>query len=427
MVVGVLSFAKLGFAAQPAESDVPEASPSAIPRVLTLQAAIELAKTNNPRIQASDSRVAAAAGRAWQAGRWSNPELEFAVEEWPVSGGGGFSDSKQTIGVAQTLPWPGKKRLDRQIGGAGIQLSEAGLYLRLTEVVRDVKAAFYGVLMAERSLEVGEDLLRVAGASSDAARKRVEAGATSYQEQLRAEIQLEQAQTEVAGLRRTVATARQMLVTQLGRPDLVDVPLIGALTEQANQALLSSFKEDWLSSHPSMAAAQANLNRAELEYRRARLEPYPNVKAGVAGGRLGDTDESIVEFALSIPLPILNTSKGLKSEAAANVSVAEAQLMEVQLELQREAETALKRYRTAIDQVASYRERIVPKTARALDLVQTGFTEGKFSFMDLLDTQRTFGQTQMAYQRKLLELSIAQAALEALLNPSTNPDTTHNQ
>ena len=143
----------------------------------------------------------AAAGRAYQAKKWTNPELELSAEDWPVSNGRGFSDAKQTIGIAQTLPYPGKKSLDKQIGGAGVKLSEAELALRRTEMVRDVKAGFFRVLASERLVEVSTQLVAVAESSAATARKRVDAGAAAYQEQLRAEVQLEQARTELTGFR----------------------------------------------------------------------------------------------------------------------------------------------------------------------------------------------------------------------------------
>jgi hypothetical protein len=53
--------------------------------------------------------------------------------------------------------------------------------------------------------------------------------------------------------------------------------------------------------------------------------------------------------------------------------------------------------------------------------VQTGFEQGKFGFIDLLDIQRTTAEVRLAYQHKLLELNVAQAELETLLacNPGT--------
>src|SRR5512140_2688296 len=132
----------LGFGAQAA--DVVNTN------ALTLEEAIRVALESSPLLEAADARVEAAAGRAYQAKKWTNPQLQLNADEWPVSGGRGFSDAIQTIGIVQTLPYPGKKSLDKRIGGAGVEVSEAELALRRTEVVRDVKAAFSQVLAFER-------------------------------------------------------------------------------------------------------------------------------------------------------------------------------------------------------------------------------------------------------------------------------------
>jgi cobalt-zinc-cadmium efflux system outer membrane protein len=416
LAVLVASGAYLGFAAQTSES--------ASTNTLTLTDAIELALANNPEVRASGARVDAASGRAYQAKQWSNPELELSAEDWPVSGGQGFSDAKQTIGVAQTLPFPGKKSLDRQMGGAGVKLSEAELALRRTELVRDVKAGFFRVLASERLVEVSTQLVAVAESSATTARKRVDAGAAAYQEQLRAEVQLEQARTELTSFERELAAARQGFATLLGRPELSHARLTGALAETPDARLIETIAADPLAKHPSLTAAQANLDRARLEQRRARLDPYPDVKVGVAGGRIGATDESIIQLGFSVPLPILDRGKGKQQETRANVNIAEAELHAVQQQLQREWANALKRYRTAAEQVANYRERILPKATEALRLVQTGFEQGKFNFIDLVDTQQMTAEARLAYQQKLLEMNIAQAEMEALLQPQTHQPST---
>ena len=405
-----------GFAAQGPESFSTNA--------LTLDEAVRLALESNPELRASNARVDAAAGRAYQAKKWSNPELEMSAQEWPVSKGRGFSDSIQTIGIAQTLPYPGKKSLDKQIGGAGVKRSEAERALRRTEIVRDVKAGFFRVLASERLVEVSTQLVAVAESSAATARKRVDAGAAAYQEQLRAEVQLEQARTELTGFQRELASARQVFVTLLGRPDLKEASLSGALVEVPEASLMDEAGVEQLAKHPSLSAAQASLDRAQLAYRRARLEPYPDVKVGVSGGRIGETDQSIIQLGFSLPLPLIDRGKGNQQEARANVSVAEAELHGVQQQLQREWANALKRYRTAAEQVANYRERILPKAGEALRLVQTGFEQGKFNFIDLVDTQRMTAEARLAYQGKLLELNIAQAELEALLQPQDDQPST---
>jgi cobalt-zinc-cadmium efflux system outer membrane protein len=381
---------------------------------LTLEGAIRLALTGNPQLSAAGSPISGAAGRAYQSKLWPNPELELSAEDWPT-GGGGFSDSKKLVGMSQTFPFPGKKKLDGKIGRIGVRVSQAEYDLRRVELVRAVKTAFFEVLAAERLAEVARELVAVSESSAATARKRVQAGAAADQEQLRAEIPLEQAKTELAGFEREQETARQKLANLLGRPDLAGAPVSGALGETASLAVLDAGPERWLARHPSVAAARASKERAEAAERRARLEPYPDVKLGAAGGEEAGGSGSIVQFSVSVPLPIIDRSKGRRQEAQANVAAAEAELAATEQQLLRDWGTASQRLRTAAQQVASYHERILPKANEALRLLQRGFEEGKFGFIDLLDTQRTAAEARLAYQQKLLELNVAQAELEALL------------
>ncbi|MBM3879549.1 MAG: TolC family protein, partial [Verrucomicrobia bacterium] len=220
-----------------------------------------------------------------------------------------------------------------------------------------------------------------------------------------------------AGFQRELAATRVVFATLLGRPELKMATLAGALGETPVTALLEATAEGVLASHPSATAAQANLEQAELTYRRARLEPYPDLTLGVSGGRLGESDESIVQLGFSLPLPIVDLGKGKQQEARANVDVAEAEWQAIRQQLQREWANAQERYHTAVEQVGRYRDRILPKAEEALRLVQTGFEEGKFNFIDWLDTQRTTAEARRVYQEKLLEMNVAQAELEALLHP----------
>ena len=386
----------------------------AVTNVLTLEGAIRLALDSNPQLRAADSQIASAAGRAYQSKLWSNPELELSAEDWPT-GGGGFADAKKLMGVSQTVPFPGKKKLDGSIGRLGVRVSEAEYGLRKVELVREVKTAFFEVLAAGRLVEVARELVAVSQSSATTARKRVQAGAAADQEQLRAEIPLEEARTELAGFEREQEISRQKLAMLLGRPDLHAAPVSGVLAETANLSLLQDRPSQWLARHPSVLAARATKERAEAESRRARLEPYPDVKLGAAGGQEAGGAGSIVQFMLTVPMPIIDRSKGRKQEARANVSVAEAELAAVEQRLLRDWGMASQRLRTAVEQVANYRERILPRANEALRLLQRGFEEGKFGFIDLLDTQRTAAQVRLAYQQKLLELNIAEADIEALL------------
>jgi cobalt-zinc-cadmium efflux system outer membrane protein len=382
---------------------------------LTLDQAVNAALAENPELRAARQRIEAATGRSIQNRLWPNPELELTSEDFPPRGGG-FSSAQNLIGMSQTVPFPGKKALDRRIGAQEVAGAEWEYRAREIELVRDVKTAFYGALAAEKKLVVAEELVALATSLAEAARKRVEAGAAADQEQLRAEIELERATVELTAARRDLAGAQKNLATLMGRPREPLGALRGALRESIALPVLDQIREQLLARHPNVRAALAGRAQAELELRRARLEPLPDVKFGVAGGRDEASNETLMEFRVSLPLPVFDRAQGRKREARALAEIARFDLTAAEQRLVRELDVLEARLRAANEQVEAYRTRILPKAEEASRLVRAGFEAGKFGFLDLVDTQRTVAETRLAYYDKLLELNATAAELEYWMN-----------
>jgi cobalt-zinc-cadmium efflux system outer membrane protein len=407
-------------AAPPRDAKAPRAGASqpAAGGVLTLDRALRLALSNNPQLQASGARKEAASGRAVQSRAWPNPELELVSDDMPAHRGG-FSEAKHMAGINQTIPYPGKKKADREIGDSGAAAAAADWQLYRAELVRKVKIAYCQVQTTERSAVVAADLVKVADAAAAAAAKRNAAGEITLQEQLRAEIQLEQTKTDKISADRETIMARQALVLLLGRPDLCNAQLTGAPTESGESSLLGWAPATWLAGHPAMVAARARRDQAVATLRRAGLEPLPDVQLGLAGGRDEAANENLMALRLTIPLPLFDRNKGKRQEAQAGVQEAEAEIIATEQGLIAGWRAAAARYKAAAQQVSVHRNRILPKSEQALRLVQTGFEEGKFGFIDLLDIQRTTAEASMAYQKKLFELNSALADLEAIAKPGS--------
>ncbi|MEI6605054.1 MAG: TolC family protein [Verrucomicrobiota bacterium] len=380
---------------------------------LSLERALRLALNNNAQLQASAARKEAASGRALQARAWPNPELELSCEDMPISRSRG-AQSKNMAGISQVLPYPGKKMADAQIGAADAAAGSAAWRLHRVEVVREVKIAYCQVQTAERAAAVASDLIQVAATAAAAASKRNLAGEIPLQEQLRAEILLGQIRTEKITAAREAAVARQELARLLGQPDLSSAQLTSSPDESGKLALSKVDPVALLAGHPAMVAARARRDQAQATLRRAGLEPLPDVKVGVAAGRDEAANENIVAFRLSIPLPLFDRNRGKQQEAQAALREAEADMLATRHDLLAAWHSALASYQAAAAQVALHRENILPKCEQALRLVQSGFDEGKFGVIDLLDIQRTSAEAHLVYHKKLFELNSARAGLEAM-------------
>jgi cobalt-zinc-cadmium efflux system outer membrane protein len=405
----------------------------ALSQPLAQEDAIRFALAHNPELQAARKRIDAAAARATQARLWSNPELEVTAEDAPVASDG-LSRSQTLVGLSQTVPFPGKKSLDARMGRQAVTMAEWEYLGREIELVRDVKTAFIEVLAAEKKVGVSEQLVELTRSLVDAAGKRVAAGAAGDQERLRAEIELDLAKVEVSSARRNLTEARKTLGALMGAAREPIGPLKGELRETVELPGLEQACEQMLARHPNLRAAAVGKERAELDLRRAKLDPLPDVTLGVAGGRDLGAEESIMAFSISLPLPLFDRAQGRRREARAEAEIAGYDLTAVEQQLIRELSVVEARLCAAAEQVEAYRARILPKAEEALRLVRGGFEAGKFGFVDLVDIQRTLAQSRLAYYEKLSELNVAQAELEALVQkdlhappPVEPPDSKHKE
>lgn len=391
------------------------ASPAPAPTAgLTVDDAVRLALQHHPMLRAGAWRVEAAEGRAKQMRLWPNPELEFSAEEMPTDGGG-FGASLNQAGISQTVPFPGKSLLDGRIGRLAVRESEADLGAVRAEVERDAKVAFFRALAAEGLVSAARELADLVGQAAGVARERARAGAIPEQEMLRAEIASEQALAELSGHEAERLASRQALATAIGRPDLGAGRLAGALRETADLSILAGGRASAMAAHPSVVAAAVARERADAGVRRAQMEPMPDVTLGLSAGRDEAAGAGIMGFRVSVPLPLIDRAQGKAREARAEAAIAESQLDAARLRLARDWVAAEGRLRAASAQVATYRERILPRARQAAELVKAGYEGGKLGFIDWLDTQRTLAETRIAYQQKLFELNAAQAEIEALL------------
>ena len=396
------------------------------PGDLTLDEVIDISLRDNPQILAMRQKVEVANGRAVQAGLWSNPELALTAEEVPIDSGG-LSSSKNLIGIAQTVPFPGKKSLDRKIAHAEIQAAESDYVSQQLELVRRVKHAFYRTLASQEKLVVAEQLLALAKSLVETTAKRVDAGAATDQEQLRAEIEEERAGVQWSSQRRELTEAQKHLATLLGQPDNPVLHLHGTWGRISHVVEVADRRTQSVQQHPDLRAAVEQVERAELELRRAKLDPMPDPSFGVAAGNDGAANEAIMDFRVSLPLPLFDRAQGRKRTTHAMADIARFDLVTIEQGLLERWSVAEARIAAAAEQVEAYRVRILPKAERALQLVQRGYDAGRFDLLDLLDIQRTTAESKMAYYDKLFELHAAGADLESLLPPEDRNTKKGNQ
>jgi cobalt-zinc-cadmium efflux system outer membrane protein len=158
--------------------------------------------------------------------------------------------------------------------------------------------------------------------------------------------------------------------------------------------------------------AQQEILRAQAELKSARREAVPDLqlRGGVqqnfepldqAGGRV----VGLQGFAtIGITIPLFNRNQGNVQAASAEVERAQAEVSRVQLSLRQSAEPFVQAILTDEQQALRYRNEMLPRAQRAYELYLAKYRQAGAAYPQVIVSQRTLFQLQVAYIRVLQDL-----------------------
>jgi len=124
-------------------------------------------------------------------------------------------------------------------------------------------------------------------------------------------------------------------------------------------------------------------------------------------------DQAVV--GLSIPLPLFDRNQGNLLEALRRADKARDELAATEVRLSTEIAQAHERLKALSLEVGTLQKEILPGAQSAYEAASKGYELGKFSFLEVLDAQRTFFQARSQYLRALADAHRAAADIDRVL------------
>lgn len=402
--------AQLPPAAQPEQVPEPAPGPGSLPG-MTLAQLEDMAVRCNPTLAQAAARVQAAHGQYVQAGLYPNPVAGYQASEIGDEGRAG----QQGGFVGQEIVTAGKLRLNRDIASQEIRQAEYAWQVQRFRVLTDVRRTFYDVLVAQRSLELTEQLVRIGDEGIKSTEALMKAKEAARVDVLQARIEAESAKILLEKARNRHAAAWRDLAAVVGDGTMQPTPLTGDLLDNMAQLGWEDTLNRLLAESPQLAGAKAGVARAQAALNRECAGRYPNIDLQVSAQYDNATQDSIAGVQVGVPLPIFNRNQGNIRRAQAELAAAQQETRRVQLALQQRLAIVFEHYATARHQVEKYHGDILPNADESLKLVSSGYRQGEFSYLVLLTSQRTYFQTNLAYLDALRDLRAAGVAIEGNL------------
>ncbi|HSG10042.1 MAG TPA: TolC family protein [Longimicrobiales bacterium] len=296
-----------------------------VPASLTLERALDLARSNSPtylqtendQVQADwDVRQAygqllpaasANSGVTWQGAG----EQQFGTLTLSDLGFGdlpSYYQSNYGISLGLNLNWsslvaPSQAKANRRATGARIRVAEANLVSQVTGAYLDVLRQQEGLRLAQQQLENSEFNLRLA-------QGQLEVGSATPIDVGQAEVQVGRSQVTVLQARNAVTTARLRLFQSMGVSLEQDAELSSTFQLSEPTWALDDLFDQALGGNPGLESTRNTRRAAELGVSAARSSYFPSfsVSTGWSGftREASSTDLQITQAQLQVASQVSN-------------------------------------------------------------------------------------------------------------------------
>jgi cobalt-zinc-cadmium efflux system outer membrane protein len=379
----------------------------------------QTALKNSPAVAEAEAAVRAAEGRARQAGLYPNPTAGYTGEEiktGPFTRGG-----QHGFFVDQAIVLGGKLGKRRDVFEQDVKRAQADLEAANYRVLNGVRLAYIEALAADGRVALLERLSALVDEAVQTSHGLFNAGQADRPDVLEVEIESSQAALELVRARSRAEQTRQLLAIAVGDPSLTIGRLEGTL-EDALPRVDATSLSDILTRSPQLAAARANVDRAEAAVKAARAERIPDmfVRGGAQYNRelLEATNEPVGWQGLAevgVGIPIFDRNQGGIAAAEAELVGAQADVRRQELTVRSRFTTAFTAYRDAVRTSEAYRTEIIPKAEQAYRLYLEKYQTMNAAYPQVLIARRTWLQVNLDYIDALEEVYRAALPLQGLL------------
>ncbi len=379
--------------------DTQPAQPTAPP--LTLDDVQQLALARSPEIAVAARRVATAEAHVPVAGALDDPTAMYRGWGVPLQRPWNFNDAQNMFSISQTFPGAGKRTLRTSIAESDVDVAKAQLDEVRLEVRVRVHKAFDDLLLAQNEMQIHHEHVGIARQAIEAARIQYTVGKVPQQDILKAQIALTELAEHMIRFNHDAALAQARLNTLLGRDPDTPVHVTGEFATTDVLPSAHTLDATALQSRPDLMAAEQAAARSHTEQTLAKKAFLPDftVSAGYMLMPSGSPMRNDYMVEGSVNLPWLNRRKHNAeiAEATARTTEQDAELSALRNVAFGQIQDALVEAQAAQQLAHMYHDQLRPQAEATLQSSVIAYENDKTSFLNLLDSQMTVINVDLAW------------------------------
>ena len=389
---------------------------------VTLQHALALALLENPKLRSYSLEVRAAEARVLQAGLLPNPEIELGIGEFGGSGSrSGLKSTETTLQFSQLIELGRKRAKRRRVAIFEGELAGWDYESARLDVLAETTMAFIDLLAAQRRSELSLNTLKLAKEFHLVVTERVQAGKVSPLEERRARVALALSEIQSERAKRELNAFRSKLSAMWGKESANFREAMGKLEPLLPPPV--SNLEDWPIHNPDLDRWETEIELREAAHRLEKSRRIPDLTVGAGIQSFNETDETSAVVAASIPIPLFDRNQGAIRAAELELSKAAEERRAAELQIRSALNESFQELSSAYVEAKLLLEEVAPAARFAMEAARSGYEQGKYGYIEVLDAQRSFFETEFQLIDSLLNYHRSVAELERLLGRPLNHGT----
>jgi len=412
-------------------------------RVFTLRESVEEALENNWNVKAKEERINEAEAVKEQARADFLPKFSttysytrlnedtysapvafgpFTIPGYPTS----LEDNYQWKATITQPVFTGFALLSQyELGKLGIDEAELELELEKLDLALRVKRAYFGVLEADRGVEVAEKAVQSLKSHVKVARSFYDVGMIPINDLLKAEVELSNAEYDFMKARNAARIARASFNIALARSIDAPVTLEDIQDYRPEMGEFTNYVTEALENRPEIAALEVRLDQTEQSRRLARSDYMPDISLQYDYIKEGD------EFDLN-GSPVHEGNRwqvmgvlswtffewGKTRSAVREVDSVRLQLLQTRSALEDQIRLEIKQAYLDLDEA----EKNIPTTTKAVEQAEENLRVSRERYKaqvatstEVLDAQTLLTRALTNYYSALYSHHLARARLERAL------------
>lgn len=384
-----LALAMTVAAAQAQAQNTPCDSTASFKKVVSLEHAVQLAMAADLRPEIAKAEVSAARSERAIAALRPADTLSLDMEDFPGIGIARNIDNLQITGRFSRV-WERGGKMDARLALAesSVGVAEAMFSAANFEIRTEIEILYAEAALTQRRVGLACEKVAIAREFETSVNKRVEAardpllaGAKATSERLQAEAEVRHYDAKAENLRGALG-AYWKHQTDFQDDFLIDPDYLVTLRPSQNVTFADLYSPafDRLDAERDQTLAQIDLERTKA---------VPDVTWNVGVRKFGYQEDLAILGGVSVPLGTRQRSSASVAKAHADQRRIDVERQALEQQLRRQAAEYRRQARNAAEEISEIDALLIPAATQAVTLAQDGYDRGAFSYLDIVDAQRS--------------------------------------